>query len=197
MTNSPTENNNSSTGTTIVAGLVVGLLLIVAALNLPAHVITPVPTATQSPSATFSPSPPTAPPIPTPNMTLQSASSTANLVLGNVSFHDALPLTCGKTVQISVDVANRGGEPTTTTGSIIIRDVVSSSGKEAGSTSGAFGPINNGQTVNVSGIFLLVVPFAGEEHKLIVTVNPDGSVPETSSSDNSREFTYILQGDCG
>jgi uncharacterized protein YraI len=139
--------------------------------------ITPTPTLT--PIASMTPSPPT------------------NLVLGNVNFHDPLPLVCGKTVTISVEVANLGNESTTSSGSISIRDIVASTGQEAGSTSGGFVPIQKGQTTTARGIFLLVMSPVGEDHKLIVTINSDRSILETNYDDNSREFTYKLQGDCG
>lgn len=140
----------------------------------------------------FTPSPVT----PTATATLNAfmtPSAASNLVLGNINFTPPqLPLICGKTVEISVDVTNIGSASTTFGSGISIRDIVSSNGLEVGSTSGAFGPIQNGQTVNISGIFLLITAYTGEEHKLIITINPDEILPETSYSDNSREFTYIL-----
>nr|MBA3870348.1 hypothetical protein [Anaerolineae bacterium] len=86
------------------------------------------------------------------------------------------------------------GQPTTTSGTISIRDVRLSDNTESASTTGAFGPIQNGQTVNISGIFLTVTTFVGEQHKLIITVNPGGAVPETRNDDNSREYPYTLGG---
>ncbi|MBI1277909.1 MAG: SH3 domain-containing protein [Anaerolineaceae bacterium] len=144
------------------------------------------------PVPTLTPVPPTAAPIPPTAVPQQT---TANLVLGNVNINPGLPIVCGKTVGISIDVANLGGQPTTASGSISIKDYLVSNNQEVASTNGAFGPINNGQTVNVSGIFLTVTAFVGEQHKLVVTINPDGGVPETSNSDNSRELTYTL-GSC-
>ncbi len=143
------------------------------------------------PVPTLTPVVPTAVPI---TSTPVPPPTTANLVLGNVNISPALPIVCGKTVGISIDVANLGGQPTTTSGSISIRDFRVSDNTEDASTTGAFGPIQNGQTVNVSGIFLTVTTFVGEQHKLVITVNPGGGVPETSSADNSRELTYTLGG---
>lgn len=145
------------------------------------------------PVPTLTPVPPTPVPV---VPTAVPAATTANLVIGNVNINPALPIACGKTVGITIDVANLGGQPTTTGGTISIRDVRLSDGTETASTTGAFGPINNGQTVNVGGIFLTVTTYVGEDHKLIITVNPGGAVPETSSSDNVRELTYNLQGGC-
>ncbi len=143
------------------------------------------------PVPTLTPIPPTPVPVVPTN---PPAATTANLVIGNVNINPGLPIACGKTVELSIDVANLGGQPTTTSGTISIRDVRLSDGTEAASTTGAFGPINNGQTVNIKQIFLTVTTYVGEDHKLIITVNPGGAVPETSSSDNVRELTYNLQG---
>jgi hypothetical protein len=143
------------------------------------------------PVPTLTPVPPTAVPIPPTAVPVQT---TANLILGNVNITPGLPIVCKKTVEISIDVANLGGQPTTNSGSISIRDIHVSDGQEDASTTGAFGPINNGQTINVHGIFLTVSTFVGEQHKLVITLNPDGAVPETSNADNSRELTYTLGG---
>ncbi|MCA0458436.1 MAG: SH3 domain-containing protein [Chloroflexi bacterium] len=151
---------------------------------------------------TVDPGPPVPTPVPpTPTLvpvvpTAVPAATTANLVIGNVNISPAMPIACGKTVEIAIDVANLGGQPTTTNGSISIRDVRTSDGTETASTTGAFGPINNGQTVNIRGIFLTVTTYVGEDHKLIITVNPGGAVPETGSGDNTREIAYNLQGGC-
>jgi hypothetical protein len=144
------------------------------------------------PIPTDTPVPPTPVPIPPTAVPVQT---TANLVLGNVNITPGLPIVCGKTVAISIDVANLGGQPTTTSGSISIRDIHVSNNQEVASTNGAFGPIQNGQTINISGMFLTVTAFVGEQHKLVITVNPDGAVPETSNADNGRELTYTL-GSC-
>ncbi len=143
------------------------------------------------PLPTETPIPPTAVPIPPTAVPVQT---TANLVMGNVIINPDLPIVCGKTVAISIDVANLGGQPTTNSGTISIKDIHVSNNQEVASTTGAFGPINNGQTVNVSGIFLTVTAFVGEQHKLVVTINPDGAVAETGNADNSREITYTLGG---
>ena len=122
------------------------------------------------------------------------AQTTADLVLGNINIDPGLPIVCNKTVAISIDVANLGGQPTTTGGSISIKDILVSNNQEVASTTGAFGPIQNGQTVNSSGIFLTVTAFVGEQHKLVITVNPGGAVPETNNANNSRELPYTLGG---
>jgi hypothetical protein len=146
----------------------------------------PIPADTATPLPTALPIPATAVP----------AQTTANLVIGNVNVTPGLPIVCGKTVQLSIDIANQGGQPTTTSGTISIRDIYLKNNQEVASTQGAFGPINNGQTINVSGIFLTVTSFVGEDHKLVITVNPNGAVPETSNADNTREMPYNLKSGC-
>ena len=143
------------------------------------------------PKPTLTPVPPT--PVPVTAVPTQ-APTTANLVLGSVNFDPQLGNACRKTVSISIDVANQGGQPTTSSGTIGIKDYRASDNTEAASTTGAFGIIQNGQTVNSSGIFLTLSTYVNEQHKLVITVNPGGAVPETSSTDNSREYTYTLGG---
>ena len=145
------------------------------------------------PVPTLTPVVPTAVPF---TATPPPAQTTADLVLGNVNINPGLPIACGKTVAISIDVANLGGQPTTASGTIKIRDIYVKNNQEVASTTGAFGPIQNGQTVNISGIFLTVTSFVGEDHKLVITINPDGAVPETTNSNNSVEKPYNLQGGC-
>jgi len=120
--------------------------------------------------------------------------TTANLVLGNVGFTPALPLKCGQTVEIRVDVANLGQAATTTGGTISIKDFWN--GQEQGSTTGGFPVINAGQTLNIGGIFLTITTNVDADHKIVVMLNPNGAVPETTSADNSREYAYRLQAGC-
>lgn len=120
--------------------------------------------------------------------------TTANLVLGNVGFTPALPAKCGQTMEIKIDVANLGQAATTTGGSISIKDFWN--GQEQASTTGAFPVINAGQTLNIGGIFLTISTNVDADHKIVVVVNSGGTVPETNSADNSREYAYKLQAGC-
>lgn len=139
---------------------------------------------------------PTATPLPTAIPATAAPATTANLVLGNVGLSPDIPFTCGQTVAITMDIANLGSAATTNGGSISIQDIHVASGQVTASTSGAFGPINAGQTINVGGMFLTVTTYVGEQHKLVVRVNPDGAVAETVSGDNNREWTYTLNAGC-
>lgn len=136
--------------------------------------------------------PPTAVPA-TPVPT--SAPSSANIVLGNIGFNPPLA-TCGQTITITIDVANLGQQATDRGGIITIKDYRSSTGQEIHSTQGAFGPLAAGQTVNYGGMFLTITTYVGEEHRLVVSVNPDGAVPETNNADNNREYKFTLQPGC-
>jgi len=141
------------------------------------------------PADTATPVPFTATPVAT-----AVPQTAANLVLGNVGFTPALPAKCGQTIEIKIDVANLGTSATTTNGSISIRDIYVPTNTETQSTTGAFPVINAGQTVNVGGIFLTVPSYGlNEAHKIVITVNPNGAVPETNNSDNTREYAYTLQ----
>jgi uncharacterized protein YraI len=131
------------------------------------------------PIPTDTPVPPTAIPV---TAVPTAAPTSANIVLGNVGFNPALPA--------------MGSQATDRGGTISIKDYRSSTGQELHSTQGGFGPLQAGQTINYGGIFLTVTTFVGEEHRIVVTLNPDGAVPETSTADNSREFRYTLGGSC-
>lgn len=144
----------------------------------------PVPTDTAVPPTAVP-----ATPVPT------SAPTTANIVLGNVGFNPPLAA-CGQTIAITVDVANLGQQATDRGGTISIKDYRSSTGQEIHSTQGAFGPLAAGQTVNYGGMFLTITTFVAEEHRLVVTLNPDGAVPENNNADNSREYRFTLQPGC-
>lgn len=131
----------------------------------------------------------TPPPMPTPTSPFLS---NANLVLGNVFFEPSLPLQCGQSVGLKIDVANQGYEATTTSGIIMINDTWK--GAEQTSTQGTFPVIEPGQTFTVTDISLTVpCDKLNVDHKIIVIVNPDDNVLEVTAVDNSREYIYVLQ----
>ncbi|MEO8611831.1 MAG: SH3 domain-containing protein [Chloroflexota bacterium] len=138
------------------------------------------------------------PPIPadTPAFTATPVATavpatTANLVLGSVGITPPLPLKCKRTVEFKIDIANLGQQATANGGTISIKDYFN--GQEQGSTTGAFPAIDAGKTINVGSIFLTVNTNVETDHKLVITLNPDGAVPETTNADNSRELPYHLQ----
>jgi uncharacterized protein YraI len=142
------------------------------------------------------PPPPTAVPvIPTVPATTPIPATSVNLVAGNWRFDPPGDPTCGQTFNIFFDVANLGSTATTTGGSVLVLD--SWNGAEQARTTGGFGVIQAGQTVNVGPIPLTISTNYGQVHTLRLTINPDNSIPETGTGDNVREITFTLQrGSC-
>jgi hypothetical protein len=104
---------------------------------------------------------------------------------------------CGQTFDVYYDVANLGTQATTVSGVIDVRDVRGADGSPQGSTQGAFGIIQPGATINIGPIPLTISTFYNEQHRLVLTINPNGAVPETGNTDNTREVPYTLQkGGC-
>lgn len=150
--------------------------------------VSQIPVDAGPPVPTDTPIPPTPVPVtPTPQ-------TSANIVLGNVGITPDLPLKCGQTVEFKIDVANLGTAATSGSGTISIKDYWN--GQEQASTTGGFPVIQAGQTINIGGIFLTVTTNVDQDHKLVITLNPDGAVPETTNGDNSREYTYRLAPGC-
>jgi hypothetical protein len=138
------------------------------------------------------------PPIPTDTpaftatpVATATPQTAANIVMGNVGIVPDLPLKCKRTVEFKIDIANLGTQATAAGGSISIKDYWN--GQEQASTTGAFPVIEAGKTINVAGIFLTVNTNVETDHKLVITLNSTGNVPETTTADNSREYTYKLQ----
>ncbi len=138
---------------------------------------TPVPVLPTVPAAT---------PVPTSN---------ANLVAGNWRFDPAGDPTCGQTFNIFFDVANLGSTATTVSGTVLVVDTWN--GTEQGRTTGGFGIIQPGQTVNVGPIPFTISTNYNAGHTIRLTINADNAVPESTSGDNVREINYTLQrGSC-
>jgi Bacterial SH3 domain/CARDB/Bacterial Ig domain len=142
----------------------------------------PVPTAAP-PTAV----PPTQPP-PLP-------ATTANLVAGIVELNPGTP-TCNQTFNIGLDVANLGGEPTASSGTVSVQDVRSSDGSVQETTIGGYPVLQPQQTFRVD-MPLTVSTWYGQEHTIILIIDPDNQIPETNEGDNRREVKYTLQqGSC-
>lgn len=127
---------------------------------------------------------------------VDSGPSTANLVLSDIKFTDPLPLTCDKTVGISVSITNSSSDAMSSSGTISIRDLYGQNQQEAAVGKGAFPPIPSGQSVKINDLYLTVSSFGGELHRLVITLDADGNIPDVNDSDNSGEFAYRLKGDC-
>ncbi len=118
--------------------------------------------------------------------------SQANLVAGDIRLSPSQP-TCGETFNVRVDLANLGSTDTTTSGLFTIEDRF---GDRVTRTEGPIPIIRAGQTVESAPIPITVTTDVGEEHTLVVILNPSGSIPETGSGDNRREIKYRLQPGC-
>ncbi len=154
-------------------------------------------------SLPIDPGPPTPlPPTPVPVVPVAptsppAATSNANLVAGNWRFDPPGDPVCNQTFNIFLDVANLGTEATISGGTIDVRDVRAADNSLQGSTVGAFPIIQPGQTIAVGPIPLTISTFYNEQHRIILTINPNGAVPENNRNDNVREITYTLQkGGC-
>lgn len=130
------------------------------------------------------------PPPPTPTFTPTPATS-VNLVAGIVTFNPAAP-NCNQTFNVSVDIANFGTTANLSGGSIYVVDTRTADGSVQQTTVGAFGIIQPGQTINVGPIPITVSTFYNEEHRITITVDSAGQVPETNEGDNVNARTYIL-----
>jgi hypothetical protein len=144
----------------------------------------PLPTATAIPPTAL---PPTAPPAP-------PAASSADLVAG-IFLVNPNPLVCNQASQIELDVANLGSTPTASGGTVALVDRHNATGTQT-TTVGAFPVLQPGQTFRVT-MFLTVSVYYEEDHTLTATINPDGSIPEATNSNNSASISYRLQrGGC-
>ncbi|MCS7070522.1 MAG: SH3 domain-containing protein [Anaerolinea sp.] len=144
----------------------------------------PLPTLTPIPPTVL---PPTAPPAP-------PAASSADLVAG-IFLVNPNPLVCNQASQIELDVANLGSTPTASGGTVALVDRHNATGTQT-TTVGAFPVLQPGQTFRVT-MFLTVSVYYEEDHTLTATINPDGSIPETTNSNNSASISYRLQrGGC-
>lgn len=144
------------------------------------------------------PGPPTpvpATPVPTPVPSTPVPQSQANLVAGEIRLDPDQPV-CGETYNVEVDLANLGSTDTTTSGLFTVQDIHKASGAVTAQTQGPIPIIRAGETVESADIPITSDTFVGEEHTVVVILNPSGSIPETGSGDNRREVTYTLQPGC-
>lgn len=133
------------------------------------------------------PLPPTATPVPVTSTPV----SQVNLVAGNFRFDPGSPK-CAQTFNIYIDVANFGSV-TSPSGVIGVSDFRRADGSFQQGTVGAFPPIAPGQTVNVGPIPLTISTWYNEEHRLLMSIDPNNLIGETNEGDNSKEAIYTLE----
>lgn len=139
----------------------------------------------------------TPPPAPPPEPEQPAApTSNANLVAGLLRVSED-PIVCNNGFSINIDIANLGSEDTSATGRFTVRDIHIDSGTVTTQTEGPIPIIEDGETIQSADIPLTVGTFYGERHRIVVELNPDGEIPESTRDDNRREFEYTLErGDC-
>ena len=77
-------------------------------------------------------------------------------------------------------------------GVVQVQDIHVNGGQVDQTTQGAFGVIQPGQTVASGPIPFTVSTYFSEDHKIVITVDPDNRVPETNENDNTSSVTYTL-----
>lgn len=138
---------------------------------------------------------PPPPPTPTPIPATPTLSATVNLVAGNFRFDPPSPR-CNETFNIYLDIANFGTTPNPT-GIIRVQDFRVADGSYQTGTVGSIPVIQPGQTVNVGPIPLTVGTHYAEQHRLVITLDPDNLIPETTKADNTITAVYTLEkGSC-
>lgn len=133
---------------------------------------------------------PPPPPTPTPIPFTPTPALAPNLVAGNFRFDPPSPQ-CGQTFNIYLDVANFGNAPSPST-IVLVQDFRNADGSFQTSTIGGIPPIQPGQTINVGPIPLTVATWYNEDHRLVMTIDPDNLVFETTKADNVKVAIYNL-----
>lgn len=141
------------------------------------------------------PGPPTPTLTPTPVPMTPTPTTNIDLVAGSIRLEPAAPK-CNQTFNVFVDVANFGTGPVNG-GSISVQDIAVRDGTQQQATSGAFGTIQPGQTVNSGAIPITVSTYFNERHKIVVIIDPANQIPETNEGNNRAELEYTLdKGSC-
>jgi uncharacterized protein YgiM (DUF1202 family) len=137
------------------------------------------------------PLPPTATPAPTATTPVG-----ANLVAGlaNVS---PFPPVCNQPFTVGFDVANQGTAATFVGGTVLAQVIRVADNSVLATTTGTFPALGPGVTTRVN-MTLTVGVFFNELHRLVLTIDPNNQVQETTKADNIRTVEYVLQpGACG
>src|SRR5262249_8789592 len=135
--------------------------------------------------ATDTPVPPAATPVP---------QSQANLVAGTIRLQPDQPR-CNRAFRVTVDIANLGSEDTSTTRTFTVQDV--HDGQVQAETTGPIPEIDHGETKESDEVRLTVGTYFDEEHTIVVILNPNGAIPESTNTDNRAELRYTLnKGEC-
>ncbi|RMG83042.1 MAG: hypothetical protein D6712_13715 [Chloroflexi bacterium] len=134
------------------------------------------------------PPPATATPTPVP--------ASANLVLSvSVSPH---PLVCNQTANVTVTVTNNGTGATTGEAALSVQDILVENGSvQQNAPAPAVPVLQPGQSAGPFVVPITVSTFYNALHRIVVTVDSNGSIPETNENDNTYTTEYVLsQGSC-
>ncbi|MGB7337995.1 MAG: CARDB domain-containing protein [Phototrophicaceae bacterium] len=135
------------------------------------------------------------PPPPTPPATATPVTS-ANLLISGIELRPAAPQ-CGEAFDIFINITNSGTGASNASGSLTVIDRNNRTGITTASTVGGFPVINPaGNFVVVA--TLTVDTFFEETHTIVITLDSNGTIPETNEGDNTSSVTYTLaQASCG
>jgi hypothetical protein len=122
--------------------------------------------------------------------------SNANLVAGIVELQPGTPV-CQETFNLGLDVANLGSDITSASGTVTVQDIRTADGSVQQQTTGGFPQLQPQQTFRVNMPFT-VSTWYNETHTIILIIDSNNAIAESSEADNRREVQYTLQkGNCG
>jgi len=138
------------------------------------------------------PGPPTpVPATPTPVATATPVTN-ANLIIVGIPVISPHPLNCNQAATIRVTIQNNGTGPTSAEGKVLVEDIHIGSNSRQQSTEGTFPVLQPGQQFT-SDMRLTVSTFFNEGHRIVITIDNDRVIPETSDGDNQYMSDYVLQ----
>jgi hypothetical protein len=119
----------------------------------------------------------------------------ANLVPGKAALDPSNP-SCSAEFTISVNVTNKGTEPTLTGGTVSAIDRRSADGSKQASVTGTFPVLKAGGIYRVA-MKMTVSKWYNEDHEIQIVIDPNNDIPENNDKDNTVTLTYTLQkGSC-
>jgi len=132
---------------------------------------------------------------PTAKPSAKSSGSLPDLVVKAIGT-DRVP-SCGVAFTATVQVTDIGSGPTAIAGAVSVIDTRAADGAAQGGGVVVLPVLTPGQTVTVK-VPLTITTSPGELHTLTATVDPSGSVRESSKTNNAATSTYTpTAGSCG
>lgn len=137
------------------------------------------------PPPPFTPTPlPTNTPVPNGNLAASSPSI------------DPLPPVCQQPFDVLVNIINNGSTSTTAEAIVLIQDIHVATGAVQASISRTLPVLEPGRNYVVGGP-MTVSTYFSEEHRIVVTIDVNGTVAETNENDNVVTASYTLaRGGC-